>query len=163
MRNEYLVWNDSAGVLVQKVIAGCFEMTSPKGDWTMKIAITSTGPTLDDNISTEFADSRYLLIIDFDTLDYEALISPVIAYDGPAAGRLLAQHLLKEGVSKILASHVNSEVLDSFLKTLQGVGIQVVDGVSDSGRSAVIQFKEMCSADTVVIPCEDIIGRESAA
>jgi predicted Fe-Mo cluster-binding NifX family protein len=129
----------------------------------MKIAITSTGPTLDDNVSTEFADSKYLLIIDFDTLGFEAMISPVVADDGPAAGELLAQHLLREDVSKILASHINPEVLKSFLKTLRGTGIQIVDGMSGSVRGAVRQFKEMCMADTVVIPCEDIIDRESAA
>ncbi|MHC4070436.1 MAG: NifB/NifX family molybdenum-iron cluster-binding protein [Planctomycetota bacterium] len=129
----------------------------------MKIAVTSTGPTLEDNISTEFGDSKYLLIIDFDTLKYEAMISPGVVEDGPAAGKLLAQHLLQESVSKILASHVNFDVLKSFLKALRGTGIQIIDGMSGSVRSAVRQFKEMCMADTVVVPCEDIIGQDSAA
>jgi len=129
----------------------------------MKIAITSTGSTPDDNVSTELADSKYLLIIDFDTLDSEAMINPVVADEGPAAGRLLAQHLLQQGVSKILVSHTGPEALKCFLDTLRGTGIQVVDGMSGSVRSAVRQFKDMCMADTVVIPCEDIIGQESAA
>jgi predicted Fe-Mo cluster-binding NifX family protein len=129
----------------------------------MKIAITSTGPTLEDNVSTEFADSRYLLIVDFDTLSYEAVISPVIADDSPAAGRLLAQHLWREGVSKILANHSNPEVLQSFLETLRGTEIQIVGGMSGSVRSAVRQFKQLCMADTVIIPCEDILDQEFAA
>ncbi len=129
----------------------------------MKIAVTSTGPTLDDNVSTEFGDSKYLLIVDFDTLKYEAMISPVVVDDGPAAGRLLAQQLLQEGVSKILASHINFDVLKSFLNNLQGTGIQIVDGMSGSVRSAVRQFKEICMADTVVIPCEDVVDQEFAA
>lgn len=129
----------------------------------MKIAIMSTGPTLEDNVSSEFGDSKFLLIVDFDSLKYEVMISPVILDDGPAAGRLLAQQLLQEGVSKILASHINYDVLKSFLKTLRGTGIQIVDGMSGSARSAVRQFKELCMADTVVMPCKDILDHGSAA
>jgi len=129
----------------------------------MKLAITSTGPTLDDNVSIQFGDSKYLLIVDFDTLKYESMISPVVVDDGPAAGKLLAQQLLQEGVSKILASQINYDVLKSFIESLRGTGIQIVDGINGTGRSAIRQFKEMCRADTVIIPCEDITGHESAA
>jgi predicted Fe-Mo cluster-binding NifX family protein len=124
----------------------------------MKIAVTSTGPTLDDYVSTEFGNSKYLLIIDFDTLKYEAMISPVLMDSGPAASHLLAQQLLQEKVSKILASHINFEVLKSFLKSLQGTGIQIIDGLSGTVRSVVQQFDDICTADTVVIPSKDIIG-----
>ncbi len=124
----------------------------------MKIAVTSTGPTLDDDVSTEFDHSKYLLIVDFDTLKHEAMISPVMTDSGPAAGRLLAEQLLQENVSKILASHINFDVLKSFLNSLQGTGIQIIDGMSGSGRSAVRQFKELCMGDTIVMPCKDIIG-----
>ncbi|MHC4105536.1 MAG: NifB/NifX family molybdenum-iron cluster-binding protein [Planctomycetota bacterium] len=123
----------------------------------MKIAVTSTGPTLDDYVSTEFDHSKYLLIVDFDTLKYEAMISPVLVDSGPAAGRLLAQQLLQENVSKVLASHINFDVLKSFLKSLRGTGIQIIDGMSGSVRSVVQQFEDICTADTVIIPCEDII------
>ncbi len=124
----------------------------------MKVAVTSTGPTLDDNVSTEFDHSKYLLIVDFDTLKYEAMVSPVMLDSGPAAGRLLAEQLLQENVSKVLASHINFDVLQSFLKSLQGTGIQIIDGMSGSVRSVVRQFKELCMADTIVMPCKDIIG-----
>ena len=124
----------------------------------MRIAVTSTGPTLDDNVSTEFDHSKYLLIVDFDTLQYEAMISPVMMDSGPAAGRLLAEQLSQENVSKVLASHIDFNALRSFLKSLQGTGVQIIDGMSGSGRSAVRQFKELCMGDTIVIPCKDIIG-----
>lgn len=123
----------------------------------MRIAVTSTGPTLDDHVSTEFGDSKYLLIVDFDTLKYEVMISPVLADSGPAAGRLLAQQLLQKNVSKVLASHINFDVLKSFLKSLQGTGIQIIDGLSGTVRSVVQQFDDICTADTVIIPCKDVI------
>lgn len=124
----------------------------------MKIAVTSTGPTLDDYVSTEFGNSKYLLIVDFDTLKYEAMISPVLMDNGPAAGQLLAKQLLQENVSKVLASHINFDVLKSFLKSLHGTGIQIIDGLSGTVRSVVQQFDDICKADTVVIPTKDIIG-----
>lgn len=129
----------------------------------MKIAVASTGPTLDDNVSIEFGHSKYLLILDFDTSRQEAMISPVVMNGDTAAGRLLAQQLLEEDVSKILAGHTNLGGLESFVKSLQNAGIQIIDGLRGSVRSVTRQFKEMCMADTVVIPCEDVIGQEFAA
>lgn len=124
----------------------------------MKIAVMSTGPTLDDPVSTEFDRSKFLLIIDFDTLQCEAMISPVVKDNGRAAGELLAQQLLAANVSMVLASHIDLKVLKSFLRSLQGRGVQIVDGMSGSVRNAIRQFKEICMAETVVIPSEDITG-----
>ncbi len=128
-----------------------------KGDYTMKIAVTSTGPTLDDYVSTEFDHSRFLLIIDFDTFEYETMISPIVVDSSSTAGELFAQQLLQSDVSIILANHISLSVLKSFLESLRGTGIQIIDGMNGSVRSAVRQFKEMCMGDTVVVPSEDIL------
>lgn len=124
----------------------------------MKIAVTSTGPTLDDHIATEFDHSKYLLIVDCDTMEFEAMISPVVAGVGPAASRLFARQLLEANASKVLASHIRFGVLKAFLEPLHRTGIHIVDGMNGSVRSAVKQFKEMCMAETAVIPSEDILG-----
>jgi predicted Fe-Mo cluster-binding NifX family protein len=129
----------------------------------MRIAITSTGPTLDDRVSTEFDNSKYLLIVDFDTLRYEAMPSPVVLDNGPASGKLLAQKLLQAGVSKILASHLKFNVLKSFLRSLQGTGVQIIDGMSGTVRSVVQRFDEICSADTVVVPCKEVLGQHGTS
>ena len=123
----------------------------------MKIAVTSTGPTLDDNVSTEFGQSRYLLIIDFDTFKYETMISPIVVDSSSTTGALFAQQLLQEDVSMVLASHISFNALKSFLKSFRGAGIQIIDGMNGSVRSAVRQFKEMCMADTIVMSSKDIL------
>jgi predicted Fe-Mo cluster-binding NifX family protein len=123
----------------------------------MKIAVTSTGPTLDDYVSAEFDQSRYLLIIDFDTFEYETIISPIVVDSSSTAGELFAQQLLQADVSLLLTNHISFNVLKSFLKSLRGTGIQIIDGMNGSIRSVVRQFKEMCMADTVVIPSKDIL------
>jgi predicted Fe-Mo cluster-binding NifX family protein len=127
----------------------------------MRIAVTSTGPTLDDRVSTEFDKSKYLLIVDFETLKYEAMVSPVMLGKGPAAGRFLAQQLLQANVSKVLASHINFNVLKSFLKSLRGTGIQIIDGMSGSVRNVVQRFDEICRAETVIMPSEEILDQHS--
>jgi predicted Fe-Mo cluster-binding NifX family protein len=124
----------------------------------MRIAVTSTGPTLDDYVSTEFDRSKYLLIIDFDTLECEAMISPVMVEEGSAAGKLLAQQLSQAGVSKVLASHINLNVLKSFLAHLRGTAVQIVDGMSGSVRNVIGQFKETCMSDTVIMTSGDVAG-----
>lgn len=124
----------------------------------MKMAVTSTGPTLDDYVSTEFDHSRYLLIIDFDTLEYETVISPIVVDSSSAAGELFAQQLLQADVSMILANHINFNVLKSFLKSLRGTGIQIIDGMNGSVRSVVKQFEEICMADTIIIPSKNVLG-----
>jgi predicted Fe-Mo cluster-binding NifX family protein len=123
----------------------------------MKIAVTSTGPTLDDYISTEFDHSRFLLIIEVDTFEYETMISPIVVDSSSTAGELFAQQLLQSDVSMLLANHISLSVLKSFLESLRGTGIHIIDGMNGSVRSVVRQFKKMCIADTVVIPSEDIM------
>jgi predicted Fe-Mo cluster-binding NifX family protein len=146
------------GKFVYKSKASSFvKFSNNNGDYTMKIAVTSTGPTLDDNISTEFDQSRYLLIIDFDTFEYETMISPIVVDSSSTTGTLFAQQLLQADVSKVLASHISFNAVKSFLKSLRGTGIQIIDGMNGSVRNAVRQFKEICMAETVVIPSKDIL------
>ncbi len=147
------------GKFVYEIKASSFVMCSlGNGDYTMKIAVTSTGPTLDDYVSTEFDHSRYLLIIDFDTFESETMISPIVLDSSYTAGELFAQQLLQADVPMILTNHITFDVLKSFLKSLRGIGIQKIDGMNGSVRSVVRQFKEMCMADTVVIPSKDILN-----
>jgi len=123
----------------------------------MKIAVTSTGPTLDDYVSTEFDNSKYLLVIDFDTFEYETMISPIVVDSSSTAGELFAQQLLQSDVSMFLTNHISFSMLKSFLESLRGTGIHIIDGLNGSVRNVARQFKEMCMADTVVIPSEDIM------
>ena len=120
----------------------------------MKIAVTSTLPTIDACVGTKLRLSKYLLIIDLGTMEYEAMPNPIMALSGPAAGKLFAQQLLQKGISRVLANNCGSDIL----KSLGDVGIQVIGGVSGSVRSAVKRFKEMCKAETIILPAEEVQG-----
>ncbi|MDA3833220.1 MAG: hypothetical protein PF495_07465, partial [Spirochaetales bacterium] len=64
----------------------------------MKIVVTSTGPTLDDMMEARFGRCPYFLIIDLETMKFEALENPNIALGG-GAGIQSAQLMADKGVS----------------------------------------------------------------
>ena len=110
----------------------------------MKIAVTSTGPTLDYYVGTRAGNCPYLLIIDPDTMRYEAMQNPAIALRGPAARRLFTQLLLQNRVSTILTGHRCS----CMLELLDGADVTILSGISGSVRNAIETFK--CSNYSMV-------------
>ena len=102
----------------------------------MKIAVTSTGPTLDDNVEARFGRCPYFLIIDIDTMQYEAIENPNIAVGG-GAGIQSAQLMSEKGVTTVLTGNCGPNAFNVFGQA----GVQVIVGVSGPVRSAVEQFK----------------------
>jgi len=102
----------------------------------MKIAVTSTGPTLDDNVEARFGRCAYFLIIDTDNMRCEAVENPNIALGG-GAGIQSAQLMSEKGVITVLTGNCGPNAFDVFGQA----GIQVIVGVSGPVRNAVEQFK----------------------
>jgi len=102
----------------------------------MKIAVTSTGPTLDDNVEARFGRCPYFLIIDTDTMQFEAIENPNIAIGG-GAGIQSAQLMSEKGVTVVLTGNCGPNAFNVFGQA----GIQVIVGVSGPVRNAIEQFK----------------------
>ena len=102
----------------------------------MKIAVTSTGPSLDDNVEARFGRCAYFLIIDTDTMQYEAIENPNIALGG-GAGIQSAQLMSEKGVTTVLTGNCGPNAFNVFGQA----GIQVIVGVSGIVRDTVEQFK----------------------
>jgi len=102
----------------------------------MKIAVTSTGPTLEDNVEARFGRCPYFLIIDTDTMQLEAIENPNIALGG-GAGIQSAQLMSEKGVTTVLTGNCGPNAFSVFGQA----GIQVIVGVSGPVRNAVEQFK----------------------
>ena len=102
----------------------------------MKIAVTSTGPTLDDNVEARFGRCAYFFVIDTDTMEYEAIENPNIALGG-GAGIQSAQLMSEKGVTAVLTGNCGPNAFDVFGQA----GIQVIVGVSGPVHNAVEQFK----------------------
>lgn len=102
----------------------------------MKIAVTSTGPALDDHVEARFGRCPYFLIIDTDTMQFEAIENPNIALGG-GAGIQSAQLMSEKGVTAVLTGNCGPNAFSVFGQA----GIQVIVGVSGPVRNAVEQFK----------------------
>jgi predicted Fe-Mo cluster-binding NifX family protein/ferredoxin len=102
----------------------------------MRIAVTSTGPTLDDNVEARFGRCPYFLIIDTDTMQYEAIENANIALGG-GAGIQSAQLMSEKDVTTVLTGNCGPNAYSVFGQA----GIQVIVGVSGLVRNAVEQFK----------------------
>ena len=102
----------------------------------MKIVVTSTGPTLDDNVEARFGRCAYFLIIDTDTIQYEAIENPNITLGG-GAGIQSAQLMSEKGVTTVLTGNCGPNAFNVFGQA----GIQVIVGITGVVRNAVEQFK----------------------
>lgn len=102
----------------------------------MKIAVTATGPALNDTVEVRFGRCAYFLIIDTDTMQFEAMENPNLALGG-GAGIQSAQLMSEKGVKTVLTGNCGPNAFNVFGQA----GIQVIVGVSGPVRHAVEQFK----------------------
>jgi predicted Fe-Mo cluster-binding NifX family protein len=102
----------------------------------MKIAVTSTGPTLDDAVEARFGRCPYFLIVEPETMEIESMQNPNISLGG-GAGIQSAQLMASKGVSVVLTGNCGPNAF----RTFGAAGIQVITGVSGQVREAVELFK----------------------
>jgi predicted Fe-Mo cluster-binding NifX family protein len=101
----------------------------------MKIAVTSTGPTLEDMVEARFGRSAYFLIIDPGNLEFEAMENTNVSLGG-GAGPQSAQLMANKGVSVVLTGNCGPNAF----RTFGAAGIRVITGVSGQARQVVKQF-----------------------
>jgi len=102
----------------------------------VKIAVTSTGPGLDDRVEARFGRCPYFLVIDPDTMAFEPIENPNTAVGG-GAGIQSAQLMSERGVEIVLTGNCGPNAFQVF----GSAGIQVIVGVSGIVREAIEQFK----------------------
>ena len=103
----------------------------------MKIALTSSGPTLDDKVEVHFGRCAYFLIVDPDTMEFEAIPNPYLALV-EGVGRKSAQLMADKGVPVVLTGNCGPNAIQIF----DGAGITVITGVIGKIRHVVKRFKE---------------------
>ncbi|HSL88413.1 MAG TPA: NifB/NifX family molybdenum-iron cluster-binding protein [Ignavibacteriaceae bacterium] len=74
----------------------------------MIIAITSTGNTLNSKVSEKFGRCSYFIIIDPDTMKFEAVLNPAEKAQG-GAGPKAAEVIINKGVNVLLTGHVGDK------------------------------------------------------
>ncbi len=104
----------------------------------MKIAVSSTNPTLDDAMASRFGRCPYFLIIDPDTMEFEAYPNPNVTQGG-STDIQSTQFMTEKDVSVILTDTCGPNAFQTF----GAVGIQVITGVSGPVRQAIQQYKSI--------------------
>lgn len=102
----------------------------------MKIAISATGPSLDDEVDPRFGRCQYLIIADPDTMQFESMQNPNAMASG-GAGISTAQMIAQSGVQVVLTGNCGPNASE----VLSAAGIQVITGVSGKIRDAIQGYK----------------------
>jgi predicted Fe-Mo cluster-binding NifX family protein len=102
----------------------------------MKIALTSNGSDLDAQVDPRFGRCPYFLIVETDTLAFEAIQNPNSARGG-GAGIQSAQLLAEKDVKAVLTGSCGPNAF----QTLQAAEVDVHTGVNGNVRTAIEDYK----------------------
>lgn len=102
----------------------------------MKIAVSSTGADLNAQVDPRFGRCRHFVIVDPDTMDFEALENSGAA-SGSGAGVATGQLIAGKGIEVVLTGNCGPNAFN----VLEAAGIKVMTGVSGSVRDAVEGYK----------------------
>jgi predicted Fe-Mo cluster-binding NifX family protein len=102
----------------------------------MKIAITAMTPDLEGTVDPRFGRCPYLLFVDTDTMEFEAVENPFVEASG-GAGIQAGQLVASKGAKAVLTGSCGPNAY----QTLSAAGIEVVAGVSGPLRAAVKGYR----------------------
>lgn len=102
----------------------------------MKVVVSSTGKDLDSQIDPRFGRCAYFIIVDTDTMGYEAFDNENLALGGGAG--IQSAQLVASKVAKVA---ITGNCGPNAVRTLAAAGVDVIVGQSGSVRRAIEDFK----------------------
>ena len=102
----------------------------------MKIAVSSSGNDLNAQVDPRFGRCRYFIVIDPDTMEYEASEN-TSGVSGGGAGIASGQLIAGKGVDSVLTGNCGPNAFN----VLEASGIKVITGVSGVVHEVVEGFK----------------------
>jgi len=101
----------------------------------MRIAVTSMGDDLEAQVDPRFGRAQSLLIVDTDTMEFEAVANPNVAAGG-GAGVQTAQMVAAKQVEAVVTGNAGPNAY----QTLSAAGVKVYTGATGSVRQAIEAF-----------------------
>ena len=102
----------------------------------MKICISSKGDNLDAQVDPRFGRCQYFIIVDTDTLKFEAIKNPNLEASG-GAGIQSGQLIAGKGIKVLLTGNCGPNAF----QTLKAAGIDVIVGISGTIKEAIEKYK----------------------
>jgi len=103
----------------------------------MKIAVSSDGSNLDAQVANRFGTAEYLLIIDVDTGEYEAMPNPANTHQHGTGVQAIVL-AISRGAKAVLTGYCSPAVANQ----LKASGVEVLTGMTGTVREAVEQYKK---------------------
>jgi predicted Fe-Mo cluster-binding NifX family protein len=127
----------------------------------MKIAVSASSLELDGSVDPRFGRCPYFLIVDPETMEFEAVENPHVSASG-GAGIQAAQLVAGKGVQAVLTGSCGPNAF----QTLKAAGVKIVVGVTGTVREVVrsyisgAEFREASGPD---VPPHFGMGMRTAA
>ena len=103
----------------------------------MKIAISAKGSGLNARVDPRFGRAAYLMIVDTETMEYEAVDNSENVNSFKGAGIQAASMVHNKGADVLLTGYCGPKAF----QTLQAAGVKVVSDIEGSVADAVELFK----------------------
>jgi predicted Fe-Mo cluster-binding NifX family protein len=103
----------------------------------MKIAITSDGPSLESKVEMKLGTAQYLIIVDTESWDYEAVRNPGASVQS-GAGIQTVVLAVRNGVESIITGYSRPGIVDQ----LRSNGIEVLTGISGTVGDVIEKCKK---------------------
>jgi MinD superfamily P-loop ATPase len=98
----------------------------------MKIAVTSTGNSLDSEVDARFGRAAYFLVVDTETMDFECIGDEALSASG-GAGISAAKTVVDSGAKAVLTGNCGPNAA----RTLSAAGVKLYAGVSGAVKDAI--------------------------
>ncbi|MDY6965259.1 MAG: NifB/NifX family molybdenum-iron cluster-binding protein [Halobacteriota archaeon] len=122
----------------------------------MKICVTATGKDLNAQVDPRFGRCQYFVIVDPDTMNFEAFTNESIAASG-GAGIKAAQTIANKGVDVVITGNVGPNAF----QTLSAAGIRIATGASGTVKDAIEMYKNNKFSETKSATVEEHSGMRS--
>jgi predicted Fe-Mo cluster-binding NifX family protein len=103
----------------------------------MKICVSATANSLDAPVDPRFGRCQYFLIVDSETMQFEAVPNMASGAMG-GAGIQAAQIIASKGVKVLITGNVGPNAFQA----LSAAGIQIITGAYGTVREAVEKYKK---------------------